>query len=240
MKIHNLMEELVENKVNSLYDTLKANNTVWLTCDCENCRLDSMAFVLNRISPKYIVSSRGINHTVGDASLTQVKADIDTLAIEGIRLVSSSKRPTHNIQAAPESLTISGSKPYFFFPTFTGNIMDGTSFEPLSNATITLLKDGKPAEMIDQTWLNPTKTYASTKGAYSFCVKPEEADQEKLDGHFDFSVYVECEGYDPVTYAFSIPVTSEILRQNRGLSLYSLKIQDLFLFPSEITNPMDD
>ncbi len=31
MKIHNLMEELVENKVNSLYDDLKETNAVWLT-----------------------------------------------------------------------------------------------------------------------------------------------------------------------------------------------------------------
>ena len=97
MKIRNLMEDLVETKVNKLYDDLKKYNTVWLTCDCENCRLDAMAFVLNRIPPKYIISSRGITHTAADQNLTQIKADIDTLAMEGIRLVSPSKRPTHNI-----------------------------------------------------------------------------------------------------------------------------------------------
>ena len=118
MKIHNLMEELVENKVNSLYDDLKETNAVWLTCDCENCRLDAMAFVLNRIPPKYIISSRGITHTAADGNLSQIKADIDALAIEGIRLVSSSTRPTHKLKTSADALFISGTKPYFFFPVF--------------------------------------------------------------------------------------------------------------------------
>ncbi|MBQ0001971.1 MAG: late competence development ComFB family protein [Treponema sp.] len=239
MKIYNLMEELVEKKVNKLYDDLKAANTVWLSCDCQNCRLDTMAFVLNRIPPKYIISSRGITHTAADANLTQIKADIDTLAIEGIRLVSTSKRPTHNIKTNAESLVISGTKPFFFFPTFTGTVMDGLSFEPIANATITLLRDGKPVEMIDQTWANPTKTYQSTKGTYSFCVKPEEAKEEKLVTNFQFTIQVEAEGYEPTQYAFSTPVTSEILRENRGLSLYSLKLQDLFMFPVGSENPME-
>lgn len=233
MKIHNLMEELVENKVNSLYADLKETNAVWLTCDCENCRLDAMAFVLNRIPPKYIISSRGITHTAADGNLSQIKADIDALAIEGIRLVSSSTRPTHKLKTSADALFISGTKPYFFFPVFTGTIMDGMTFEPLSNASITLLKNNELAEMIDQTWQNPTKTYVSTKGTYSFSVKPELAEKEKEDSHFDFSLKVEADGYEPVSYAFSIPATSEILKQSRQLSLYSLKIQDLFLFPAE-------
>lgn len=237
MKIHNLMEELVENKVNSLYDDLKKMNTVWLTCDCENCRLDAMAFVLNRIPPKYIISSRGINHTVADGNISQIKADIDSLAIEGIRLVSSSKRPPHNLNNLSDSLSVRGKNAYFFFPVFTGTIMDGTTFEPLSNVSITLMKDDKPAEMIDQTWQNPTKTYSSTKGTYSFSVKPELAEKENIDSHFSFSVKAEAEGYDPVSYVFSIPVTSEILTQPVKLSLYSLKIQDLFLFPEGTENP---
>lgn len=240
MKIRNLMEDLVETKVNKLYDDLKKYNTVWLTCDCENCRLDAMAFVLNRIPPKYIISSRGITHTAADQNLTQIKADIDTLAMEGIRLVSSSKRPTHNINATSEALYISGSTPYFFFPVFTGTVMDGTTFEPLTDVSITLIKDGKNAEMIDQTWNNPTKTYLSTKGTYSFNVKPEVSQNEGETKQYEFTVLVEAEGYESISYAFSIPVTSELLKQTRGLSLYSLKIQDLFLFPSGISNPMED
>ncbi|MBP5402322.1 MAG: late competence development ComFB family protein [Treponema sp.] len=239
MKIHNLMEELVEKRVNKLYDDLKAAKTTWLTCDCENCRSDVMAFVLNRIPPKYIISSRGITHTAAENNLTQIKADIDTLAIEAIRIVSVSKRPTHNVKSSPESFFITGTIPYFFFPTFTGTVMDGTTFEPLSNARITLLKDGEPAKMIDLSWANPTRTYGSTKGTYSFCVQPEKAEKEKEDAIFKFSVKVEADGYVPVSYAFTVPIKSEILHQNRGLSLYSLKIQDLFLFPEGLENPME-
>lgn len=240
MKIRNLMEDLVEDKVNKLYDDLKKYNTVWLSCDCENCRLDAMAFVLNRIPPKYIISSRGITHNAADQNLTQIKADIDTLAMEGIRLVSSSKRPTHNLNSTSEALYISGASPYFFFPVFTGTVMDGTTFEPLANVSITLSQSGKPVDMIDQTWNNPAKTYQSTKGTYSFNVKPVEAKEENETRQFEFSVLVEADGYESVSYAFSIPVTSETLRQTRGLSLYSLKIQDLFLFPKGLSNPMED
>lgn len=239
MKIHNLMEDLVEKKVNKLYEDIKKTNSVWLSCDCENCRLDAMAYVLNRIPPKYIVSSRGITHSASDSNFAQTKADIDTLALEGIRLVSSSKRPTHNTTTTSETLYVSGSKPFFFFPTLTGLIMDGTTFEPLDNAKISLSANGKLVEMIDQTWANPTKTFTSTKGAYSFYVKPQEASNENETNMFEFTVTVEAEGYETISHAFTIPVKSEILVQQKGLSLFSVKIQDLFMFPNEIVNPME-
>ena len=118
--------------------------------------------------------------------------------------------------------------------------MDGTTFEPLTDVSITLFKDGKPAEMIDQTWSNPAKTYLSTKGTYSFNVKPEPADKEGVTKQYEYSVLIEAEGYESVSYAFSLPVTSEVLHQTKGLSLYSLKIQNLFLFPKGLENPMED
>lgn len=239
MKIHNLMEDLVESKVNKLYEDIKSSKSVWLTCDCENCRLDAMAYVLNRIPPKYIVSSRGITHSASDSNLSQIKADIDTLALEGIRLVSSSKRPTHNSITSSDSLTISGKTPYYFFPTLTGLVMDGTTFEPLNNAKISLSQNGTLVEMIDQTWLNPTKTFPSTKGAYSFYIKPESAKKENETNLFEFTVTVEAKGYETISHAFTIPIKSEILKQNKGLSLFSVKIQDLFMFPEEVINPME-
>lgn len=240
MKVHNLMEDLVETKVNQLYDDLKKYKTVWLTCDCENCRLDAMAYVLNRIPPKYIVSSRGITHTAADQNLTQIKADIDTLAMEGIRLVSSAKRPTHNVDTNTSALMLQSSNPYYFFPVFTGNVMDGLTFEPITGASITLFIDGKKAQMIDQTWSNPAQTYFSTKGTYSFNVQPEVASNENETKQFEFSVTIDAKDYESISYAFSVPLKSEFLKKSHGLSLYSLKIQDLFLFPKGIKNPMED
>lgn len=240
MKIHNLMEDLVETRVNKLYDDLKQYNISWLTCDCKNCRLDTMTFVLNRIPPKYIISARGVTHTIAKQNLTQIKADIDSLAMDGIRLVSSSKRPTHNVSTNSETLVVAGNCPYFFFPVFTGTVLDGTTFEPLSDVTIKLYKDGELAQMIDQTWSNPTKTYLATNGTYSFNVKPESAQDEGETKQFNFLVHIEAQGYESISYAFPLSLTSEVLRQTKGLSIFSLKIQDLVLFQKNISNPMED
>ena len=64
MNVHNLMEDVVIKAVNTLYDKVKAEKVAWLTCDCENCRLDTVSYVLNRIPPKYVVSGRGVTHNV--------------------------------------------------------------------------------------------------------------------------------------------------------------------------------
>ena len=58
MNVHNLMEEIVKQRVDQLYENAKNEKVEWLSCDCENCRLDTVSFVLNRIPPKYVVSGR--------------------------------------------------------------------------------------------------------------------------------------------------------------------------------------
>ena len=42
MNVHNLMEDIVTKSVNTLYDRVKGENVSWLTCDCENCRLNEL------------------------------------------------------------------------------------------------------------------------------------------------------------------------------------------------------
>ena len=57
MTVHNILEEEVINQVNNIYDQAKEIGIAWITCDCEQCRLDTATYVLNRIPPKYIVST---------------------------------------------------------------------------------------------------------------------------------------------------------------------------------------
>ena len=52
MNVHNLMEEIVKQRVDQLYENAKNEKVEWLSCDCENCRLDTVSFVVNRIPPK--------------------------------------------------------------------------------------------------------------------------------------------------------------------------------------------
>ena len=238
MNIHNIMEEQVYSRINDLYDKLRQDNASWLSCDCENCRLDTVSYVLNRIPPKYVVSGRGVTHFSDVFSNPQLNADIDSLGIEGIRLVSSAKRPYHNV-AREKCVESPVPSPKFNFPTFQGVVMDGSSFEPLSNATITLKMDGDLAVMNDITWANPCKTFKTTRGAYSFWVKSVPTAENGENRQFHFSIDITADGYAPITYSFEVPLISESTAGSELNMTYALKIQDLFMFRADIENPME-
>ena len=239
MNIHNIMEEQVYSRINDLYDKLKQDNASWLSCDCENCRLDTVSYVLNRIPPKYVVSGRGATYFSDVLRNSQLNADIDALGIEGIRLVNSAKRPYHNV-SREKCVEEEVPTPRFDFPTFQGVVMDGSSFEPLSDATITLKIGGELATMRDITWANPCKTFKTTKGAYSFWVKSIVAEKSGEQKIFDFSLEITADGYAPISYSFEVPVVSADNTQKGELNMtYALKIQDLFLFRADIENPME-
>jgi Late competence development protein ComFB. len=238
MNVHNIMEEYVTTCVNQMLDQLMTNKPVWFSCDCEDCRLETVSYVLNRVQPRYIVSGRGIVHNSEELDNSQIRADVDALVIEGIRLISTVRRPYHKTPKRAEGLLPRG--PSFNFPVFIGTVFDGSSFQPLSDATISLTYNDKIVEMIDKTWTNPCNTYNATKGTYSFWVKPFKADGPDISRQFNFTVKVSAADYTPVTYAFDIPVVSEAENKTEANTSYSVKIQDLFLFRTTIFNPMED
>lgn len=228
MNVHNLMEDVVKKAVNTLYDRVKGENVTWLTCDCENCRMDTVSYVLNRIPPKYVVSGRGVTHNAEYFASAQLQADIDSLAMEGMRTVSTTKRPFHNEVRRPAENR--PKHPAFNFFTFMGTILDGNTFEPISNAKVTLKLDGKLAEMYDASWPNPYTTVKSTKGVYSFWVKPVDAKKAGEVKYFPFSIEVESEGYTETVYHFEAPIMSEETVRAELDSTYTLKIKDLVIF----------
>ena len=237
MKVHNIMEEFVIQRVNSLYDQIKRSNPSWLSCDCENCRLDSISYVLNRIEPKYVISGRGMTHSISTIEDSQIRADVDALGLEGIRIVSATKRPYHH-DIKPEITKT--PEPVFNMPTFIGTVFDGSTFEPLTGAKITLKYDDKIAEMIDMTWQNPAKTFKSTQGAYSFWAKAVPAEEAGIARRFTFTVEVEAPEYTPAIHSFEVPIVSEAVPRTELNSTFTLKIKDMILFRSDIATPMDD
>ena len=229
MNVHNIMEEIVSRIVNELYEHVKSEKVKWLSCDCENCRLDTVSYVLNRIPPKYVVSGRGVTHTSNVLEDNQITADIEALAIEGMRIVSSTKRPFHS-QNRKDCTIQENDTPVFNFCTFTGTVLDGNSFEPIANATILLKCEGKVCDMVDMTWNNPYTTVKSTNGAYSFWVKSTPAKKVGETKTFNFSIEISAPGYETLVHHFDIPVTSEALVRNKLDSTYSLRINDSVLF----------
>ena len=240
VNIHNIIEEQAISRVNQLYEQVKAEKAPWLSCDCENCRLDTICYVLNRINPRYIVSGRGVTHHA-DVFMndTQLSADIDRLGIEGMRLVSTAKRPYHKTAILNASKDPEVKRPVFIFPTFIGTVFDGSTFEPLADALVTLKEGQTNAEMMDASWQNPCKTFKATKGSYTFWVAPEVAEEENENKEFTFTIEVAAAGYTPVTYTFSVPLRSSNNTRRELNSTYSLKIQDLFLFRTDIINEQE-
>lgn len=232
MNVHNLMEEIVISSVNNVYDQVKKENISWLSCDCENCRLDTVSYVLNRVPPKYVVSGRGATHAAQSLDNNQLKADLESLVLEGMRTVSSTKRPYHNQDRKACTIETS-NKPAFNFYSITGTVLDGNTFEPLTGATITLKRDGEIAEMVDITWANPYTTVRSTKGTFSFWIKPVKAKKAGETKTFDISIEITAPDYEPLVRHFAIPVTSESSVRQDLDSTCGLKINDLVLFKKE-------
>jgi len=240
INIHNIMEEQVIDRVNKIYDQVMSKQTTWLSCDCENCRLDTVSYVLNRIPPRYVVSGRGVTHSNSTIlKNSQINADIDKLAIEGMRLVSSSKRPYHKDGRKHPTEMPKSKALVFNFPNFIGNVYDGSTFEPLTDAQIELKLNNKLAEMMDVTWPNPCKTFKATNGGFTFWVAPEKTDREGLTKDFNFTINVNCQGYVPATIAFTVTLTSEAQDRREVNASYSRKINDIFLFRNDIENEME-
>ena len=231
MTIHNILEEQVISRVNELFEQVKSAKPSWFTCDCELCRMDAMCYVLNRMRPRYVLSGRGLTfHNAQDGS--QLNADIDALAMEGIRLVSGAKRPYHDAYADKKT-DVGEDHMVFNFPTFVGTVYDGSTFESLSNVEISLLQQGKLVSMMDVTWANPCKTFASTAGNYSFWVNPVDAYAVGENKVFSFTLNFEADGYDAMSYSFDVPVISENRIRTEPNSANSVKIKDMYLFPLE-------
>lgn len=238
MNVHNIMEDLVQKSVNDFYNHVKDSKSNWLTCDCENCRLDTISYVLNRVPPKYVVSGRGLTHSSETLNNHQLKADMEALILEGMRIVSSTKRPFHNNDRKDCAIS-SKESPAFNFSTITGTILDGSTFEPITNATVLLKVNGKPAEMIDKTWINPYKTCKSTRGAYNFWMKPIEASKTGTKKTFKMQLDVSAPGYDDLTFYFELPVTAESTSRSEVDTTFTLKLKDLVLFKEGTINEMD-
>lgn len=233
MNVHNMMEDLVTAEVNALYEQVKKANSPWLSCDCKNCRLDTISYVLNRIPPKYVVSGRGVTHSNEIFSDHQLIADISAVAMDGLRVISSTKRPFHTLPRE-ECEPHNEENPSYNFPTFSGTILDGSTFEPISGAKILLKLEGKTVDMVDMTWANPTQTFQSTRGTFTFWPKSLPAAKTGESKKFEFEVEIEVEGYEKSYHYFEVPVISDNETKTELNTACSVKIRDIVLFKREI------
>ena len=227
MNIHNILEDQVIIRVNNMYERIAEMEPSWFTCNCEQCRLDTTAYVLNKLPPRYIVSGRGLTHMLASVD-TQMSVDMDSLIVEGMKKVAANARPFH----AAETKDAAGKSedPVFNFPLFVGTVYDGMSFDAIQSAQITLSQDGTPCTMLDHTWTNPMLLTSHTKGKYTFWVKPQKARVSDETKQFHFKLEIIDDGFEKTTYVLDIPVTSSECTIKKPNTIDPIKIQDLYLF----------
>jgi len=156
MSITNLMRDIV---INTIDEVLKEEENKSIP---EASRDDIIAYVLNRVQPKYATSERGVLHGILEARYTvQQRVDIFFLIYEAIHIIN---RRASN----PSETGGSFSHSSYFLPHIVGQVLEESTLSIISDIEVTLLYKGAPAEMVDSYWENPYKTNLATKGHYHF------------------------------------------------------------------------
>jgi len=87
MRAYNYMEEIVKDSL----DKLIAEKPD--ICKCQKCKLDMMAWALNKLPPKYVVSDRGIVYAKLQEVEIQFRADVVRELAKAIAHIN--KNPQH-------------------------------------------------------------------------------------------------------------------------------------------------
>jgi len=61
-------------------------------CKCERCRFDILAYTLNNLPSKYVVSDKGHIYTKLQEMETQFNADVTRVAYKAIEIIGKNKR----------------------------------------------------------------------------------------------------------------------------------------------------
>ena len=92
-QLRNYTEEAVTRYLEKWYKDTDA-------CQCEGCRLDVMALMLNNLPPKYVVTDTGALYAqMGDFD-QQSKIDLMSEMTQAVQTVQ--KRPRHTERSQPE------------------------------------------------------------------------------------------------------------------------------------------
>jgi competence protein ComFB len=232
MELHNTAEDIILPRVKDIFDTLEKEGNSEKFCTCNQCRMDTACYVLNRTQPHYIVSNRGAARVQQETIERQQKeADIAALIYEGLKRVSHNQRPNFSHASADTDAGIGFNKPVFNIPTVVGRLFDGNNFAPLSNVVIELRYNSELVKMKDPNWQNPYNLVANTAGTFTFWPTPILAETLEERRVFEFSLKVEAPHLETLTHFFKIPVISEIQTAKTFTLGRTFKLPDLYMFP---------
>lgn len=227
MEIKNLMEGLVIEVIDQLCQEKKGDGSDRY-CTSQECRTDAACYVLNRLTPRYAGTSRGIARLTGElASDDQIQVDILRLATEALSRVSTMQR--EYVESRLNDSHPLG--PHFNFPTIRGRLLNGTTFEPVAGISVELFQEDESAAMFDSRWKNPYEISKFTPGTFLFwpaAVPATETGEEKT---FSFEIRVTEGTFDPFRHLFRIDIRSEEVEVETFSLQREFLLPDLYLFP---------
>lgn len=231
MDIHNTSEDIVYSTANKIFDEVQKSSNPENYCLCEQCRIDTICYTLNRITPHYIVSNRGLTRVQQNGiKHQQIEADVTTLLYNGLRLVNHNMRPT-----APHDGSHSQDQnvniPLFDIPTISGRIFHGISFEPIVGIEVMLYCEGEVVPMRNSNWQNPYSMISSTPGGYSFWPAPVNAEAPDVTREFHYSLKINSPDFEQINHFFRITSVSKYHTPNSYTLNRTFKLPDLYIFP---------
>lgn len=215
MEFFNLIEMIVRDIVDEVLNKDESLQGVKFH------RNDIIAYILNRVPPRYVTGERGIIHTRIDPRLKfQQHTDILFLTYEAIDLFS--KRRDTELDSSDEN----GENVTGLLPHMIGEVLEEASLAVIPDLKITLLFNDEPAHMMDSGWKNPYHATRATRGYFHFWPKYIEPEM-KGSGDVEFRVKFEHPAFEPRSVKCTVRAGS---RNNFGsthsLPLVLLKLKD--------------
>jgi competence protein ComFB len=208
MKYYNLVEMIVEETVNAVLAKEKASKSIKFH------KGDIIAYVLNRVPPRYVTGERGIIHTRIDPMLKyQEKTDIVFLTYEAIKIFSE-RRETDTKKSEEKMEDLAGLMPYIM-----GEILEETTLAIIPNIKVTLLYNNKPAKMMDTGWKNPYTATVATRGYFHFWPKYIEKEMGEKN-QVEFTLQFSHEKFLP----HSIKVKTKINKKGNSEKMQSVPL----------------
>jgi competence protein ComFB len=84
--LKNYMEDIVKRNIESQFATRTD------ICKCDRCRNDVLAYALNHLPPKYVVSDRGHIFTKLQEMETQFNTDVTREVLKAIEFIKTHQR----------------------------------------------------------------------------------------------------------------------------------------------------
>ncbi len=211
MALKNYMEDVVTDVV----DIILKERELKLS---DLARRDVIAFTLNRLPPKYIVSERGFTHSIIDEKNDPgFKEDIITVVNEAIEVVISRPRDYEEEKKIDEKIgpvEFDGND-YFNFPHFLGEICDRMDLGVIENVKVTLYLNDELCEMHETSWINPYETKKATGKFYSFWPKAVQKTDDGDDKQtFTFRIRFDHKKYYPYEREIILLIEAEDKKYN--------------------------